>query len=457
MLNGIDITKGETMMLGDKMKLNNLILYEIYVRNHGPNGTFKDVISDLDRIKSLGVDVIWLMPIHPIGEKNKKGTLGCPYSVQDYRAVNPEYGTIADFQKLVDEAHSRDLKVMIDVVYNHTSFDSVLINEHPEFFHQDDLGNPISTIPYWSDIIDLKYPNPHLQDYLIDALCGWVERGVDGFRCDVAPIIPLSFWVEAKRRVEATNPDFFWLAESVHTKFVIDRRQQGLIAHSDGELYQAFDLTYDYDIWQIWQAVVLRRLPVMRYLELLEFQKGIYPTQAIKMRCVENHDNSRIMALAPDEISAKAWTAFEIFNKGAFLIYAGQEAGAKHTPSLFDIDKIHWDNYVLQEWLSKLIKIKKTDIFVNGIQRFHAAEPAIQASLSNENKCLYGLFNVSCTKEAIPCQLPDGIYEDLISQEEVVIKNQKVNFNTKSAIIIQTPEESLPKPLEFDLLSFEIT
>jgi glycosidase len=443
-------------MHGDKTNLNNLILYEIYVRNHGPSGTFLDVIRDLDRIKSLGVDVIWLMPIHPIGVKNKKGTLGCPYSIQDYRKVNPEYGTIDEFQKLIDEAHNIGLKVMIDVVYNHTAHDSVLVKEHPEFFHQDEQGKPITTVPAWSDVIDLKHPNPQLQDNLIDTLCSWVERGVDGFRCDVAPIIPLSFWLEAKRRVETINPDFIWLAESVHTLFIIERRQQGLIAHSDGELYQAFDLTYDYDIWQIWQAAVQRRVPVMRYLELLEFQKGIYPTQAIKMRCVENHDNPRIMVLAPDEVAAKAWTAFEVFNTGAFLIYAGQEAGATHTPSLFDIDKVQWQDYPLQEWLKSLVIIKKSDIFLEGVQKFHADSPAIQASWVDDRECLYGVFNVSSTKDAIPCPCPNGSYEDLISHETIQISDHKLNLVKKSTVIFKMMKDSLPKPLEFDLLSFEI-
>lgn len=139
------------------------------------------------------------------------------------------------------------------------------------------------------------------------------------------------------------------------------------MAQSDSELYQAFDLTYDYDIWPIWQAAVQREVPVARYLEILEFQKGIYPEGFTKMRCIENHDQSRIMALAPYEISAKAWTAFEIFNQGAFLVYAGQESGESHTPSVFDIDKINWGDYRLQDWMQRLLLIKKQKIFRYGI------------------------------------------------------------------------------------------
>jgi glycosidase len=441
-------------MKGDPSILNNLIIYEIYVRNHGPNGTFNDVTRDLKRIKSLGVDVIWLMPIHPIGEKHKKGTLGCPYSIRDYQKINPEYGTIYDFQNLIGKAHQIGLKVMIDVVYNHTSHDSTLVMDHPEFFHQDQDGRPVTTVPAWSDVIDLKYPNHELQKYLIETLCFWVNMGVDGFRCDVASIVPLSFWLDAKDQVEALNPDVIWLAESVHTAWVIDRRREGLIAQSDTELYQAFDLTYDYDIWPIWQAALQGKVPVLRYLEMVEFQNGIYPTGFIKMRCVENHDNPRIMALASDEVAAKAWTAFEVFNKGAFLLYAGQESGTSHTPSLFDIDKIDWKNYRLQNWFRQLFKIKKSDVFVQGTQHFLSASPAIQTFWQHPDKNLIGIFNVSNCPNQIQCQLPDGDYKDLISNKNIRIINQKLMMKDESVYIFEINHRFTPKIMEFEMLKF---
>ena len=155
----------------------NLVIYEIYVRNHGMNGTFGDVERDLHRLHTLGVDVLWFMPIHPIGEVNKKGNLGCPYSVRDYREVNPEYGTKEDFARVINLAHELGMRVMIDVVYNHTSHDSMLVNEHPEYFHQDENGKPITMVPEWSDVIDLKHPNPELSSYLIDTLNGMGKAG----------------------------------------------------------------------------------------------------------------------------------------------------------------------------------------------------------------------------------------------------------------------------------------
>jgi glycosidase len=298
----------------------NLVIYEIYVRNHSINGTIGDVERDLHRLHALGVDVLWFMPIHPIGLLNKKGSLGCPYSVRDYREVNPEYGTKEEFAHLIQQAHEIGLQVMIDVVYNHTAHDSVLVKEHPEYFHQDENGNPVTTVPEWSDVIDLKYPNHNLASYLIQTLQGWAEMGVDGFRCDVASLVPLEFWVQARAEVAKVKPGVIWLAESVHASFVGSRRTNGLSGLSDSELYEAFDMTYDYDIWPIWQLAVQGKVPVRRYIEMLRFQDCIYPENHVKMRCVENHDQARIMRLAPSRAQGMAWTAFQAFNKGSFLI-----------------------------------------------------------------------------------------------------------------------------------------
>jgi glycosidase len=286
-----------------------LVIYEAYVRNHGPNGTFADLESDLERIRSMGVDILWLMPIHPIGQVKRKGPLGSPYSIVDYSAVNPEYGTRADFLRLVERAYALGFKVMIDVVYNHTAVDSVYVNDHPDWYHQDASGQPYTTVPAWSDVIDLNHPNPGLWDYLTETLVEWAKAGVDGFRCDVASLVPVEFWLKARQAVEAVKPGVIWLAESVHAGFVEGRRDAGLPAASDSELYAAFDLTYDYDIWPIYQAAVVGEAPVGRYLEMLRFQDAIYPANYVKMRCVENHDLARIQRLAPSMQQAMAWTA----------------------------------------------------------------------------------------------------------------------------------------------------
>lgn len=236
--------------------MNSLILYEIYIRNHSESGTFQAVENDLDRIKALGVDYIWLMPIHPIGKVNKKGTLGCPYSISDYRSINPEYGTMEDFQHLIHAIHSRGMMVMMDVVFNHASLDSVLVKEHPEYFHLDKLMKPTVSESDWSDVVHLRHPNNELTGYLVDTLARWVKMGVDGFRCDVASLVPISVWNAIKNEITQINPQVIWLAELIDPCFIESRRRKGLTALSDAELYQEFDLTYDYDIWSLFQGVV---------------------------------------------------------------------------------------------------------------------------------------------------------------------------------------------------------
>jgi len=431
----------------------NLVIYEIYVRNHGANGTFSDVERDLHRLHTLGVDVLWFMPIHPIGESNKKGSLGCPYSIRDYREVNPEYGTKEDFTRLIQQAHEMSMKIMIDVVYNHTAHDSVLVREHPEYFHKDENGNPVTTVPEWSDVIDLRHSNPGLTNYLIETLQGWVELGVDGFRCDVASLLPQDFWVQARTEVAKMKPGVIWLAESVHSSFVGARRSNGLTGLSDSELFKAFDMTYDYDLWPIWQLAVQGKVPVRRYTEMLRYQDCIYPENYIKVRCVENHDQARIMRMAPSRAQGMAWTAFEAFNKGPFLIYAGQESAVKHTPSLFEIDKVEWGDYNLQPFLTRLAKLKKDPTQVEGKFVVMQADPAIQAAWEYPGKNLYGIFNTSGKAGYIMVNLPDGTYRDILNDGQVLVRGGKMLL-PETAAIVRFTDTILLRPAYSELLDY---
>jgi hypothetical protein len=434
----------------------NLIIYEIYVRNHGINGTFSDVERDLHRLHTLGVDVLWFMPIHPIGVLNKKGNLGCPYSIRDYREVNPAYGTKDEFIHLIQLVHEMGMKVMIDVVFNHTAHDSVLVNEHPEYFHRDENGNPVSTVSEWSDVIDLRHPNPDLASYLIDTLQGWVEVGVDGFRCDVASLLPKGFWVQARAEVAKVKPGVIWLAESVHANFVGERRSNKLIGLSDSELYEAFDITYDYDIWPIWQLAVQGKVPVRRYIELLRYQDCIYPENYIKMRCVENHDQARIMRLAPSRAQGMAWIAFEAFNKGPYLIYGGQESGVKHTPSLFEIDKVEWGDYNLQPFLTRLVKLKKDPAQVEGKFIVMQADPAIQAAWEYPGKSIYGIFNTSGKTGYIMVNLPDGTYRDILNDGQVLVRGGKILL-PEAAAIVRFTDTILLRPAYSEMLDYSFS
>ena len=348
------------MAKNTEISLRNKVIYSVYVRNHTNDGTFNAVAEDLDRIKSLGTDIIWFMPIHPIGVKNKKGSLGCPYANKDYRTTNPEYGTMDDFKSLVEKIHAKGMKCIIDVVYNHTSPDSILSVEHPEFFYRKADGNFGNKVGDWSDIIDLDYSNKELWQYQIDSLVMWA-RIVDGFRCDVASFVPVEFWKQAREAVAKVNPDCIWLAESVHSSFNVFSRKSGIYTASDYELFDAFDMEYDYDIREVFDKYLKGETTLSNYMDMFNYQEAIYPQNYDKMRCLENHDQPRICHYVKEKSDLENYTAFLYFLKGSTLIYAGQEFGCDETPSLFDKDVFPRNIGIdLSNLFAKLDTIKKT-------------------------------------------------------------------------------------------------
>src|SRR5258708_24476004 len=189
------------------------VIYEVFPRQFSAQGDFNGVTAQLDRLQQLGVNILWLMPIHPVGRLKAKGTLGSPYAVRDYYAINPEYGTAADLHRLVHEAHQRHLKLIIDIVANHTAWDSVMMKT-PEFYTHDASGKIIPPMPDWSDVADLNYDNAQLRRYMIDMLKYWIrEFDLDGFRCDAAGMVPTDFWEQARTELNALQPAILMLAE----------------------------------------------------------------------------------------------------------------------------------------------------------------------------------------------------------------------------------------------------
>lgn len=349
--------------------LRNAVIYSIYVRNHTPEGTFRAIEPDLDRIRALGTDIIWFMPIHPIGVQGKKGSLGCPYANRDYRTVNPEYGSMEDFRHLVQEIHRRGMRCMIDVVYNHTAPDSTLVQEHPDWFYHRPDGAPGNRMGDWSDVVDLDYRNTALWDYQLESLRQWAQL-VDGFRCDVASLVPVAFWQRARQAVAEVNPDCIWLAETVHSSFNLQARRAGLPVSTDSEAYSAFDLEYDYDLRETFDAYLAGAVPLHTLLDRYNLQEVTYPVNYIKLRCLENHDQPRIAGRVAGAKALDNWEAFLFFQKGATLLYAGEEFSQTHLPSLFDKDLIRRDGTDRSPQLAALAALKKRYFPTDGY--FHA-------------------------------------------------------------------------------------
>jgi len=324
--------------------IRSAVIYEVFPRNHTAQGTFAGVYQDLERIAGLHTDILWLMPIHPIGVVGRKGPLGSPYAISDYRAIHPELGDERDLRILIDRAHALGMKVMIDVVYNHTSRDSVLLREHPEWFMRDAHGNPAGKVDDWSDVYDLDYSRKDLWDYQIATLGKWVDCGVDGFRCDVASLVPLAFWVTAREQLAQAQPrELIWLAESVDKSFTKILRDEGFVSHADPELHTAFDLTYDYDGYDYLGGAMQGARPLGDYLNHLYVQETLYPAGAVKMRFIENHDNPRAAGVVGSRHALLNWTVFYSLLPGATLVHAGQEMALSHCPDLFSQDTVHWD------------------------------------------------------------------------------------------------------------------
>lgn len=413
----------------------NQVMYSIFVRNYSEEGTFEGVRRDLGRIQALGVDIIWLMPIHPLGEKARKGSLGSPYAIRDYRAVNPEYGTLEDFKRLVNDIHQRGMKCIIDVVYNHTSPDSWLSENHPEWFYHKPDGSFGNRVGEWTDIIDLDYTKQDLWDYQIDTLKMWAEI-VDGFRCDVAPLVPIEFWLEAREEVEKVRPGCFWLAESVEPDFIVFNRSRGMVAHSDSEVYQAFDLCYDYDIYSVYQDAITGNGSLRSYADALNRQEGMYPANYVKLRCLENHDRARAAQMIPGDTQLRSWTAFNYFQKGLAMVYAGQEVHAKHTPNLFDRDTINWNTGKdMTSLLQRLAQIKRDPIFTDSTYSVKALPRDVLLAVHEKgNEKMIGIFPMGGNASLVEVEAPDGFYQNLITGETVEVAFGKMSINGESVI-----------------------
>ena len=330
------------MILPGPEILRSCSIYQIFTRNYTEEGTLQAAAVRLGDVAELGFDYVYLTPVHPIGLEKRKGDMGSPYAIADYRQVDPLLGGEAGLRAFIDEAHRLGLGVVMDIVYNHTSPDSVLAREHPDWFYKGPDGRPAPRVADWSDVVDLDYSNRELWDYQIETLETWARFGVDGFRCDVASLVPVDFWREARRHLAGNKP-LLWLAESVHKEFVAECRRRGLPAASDPELHAAFDLSYDYDGREELDAAWKGELPLGYYLRHIKVQESLYPADAVKLRFLENHDQGRAAARFGRSPRLRNWTLFAMLLPGAYLAYMGQELAMERRIGLFGRETMRAD------------------------------------------------------------------------------------------------------------------
>jgi glycosidase len=387
----------------------NRCIYEVNVRQYTAAGTFAAFQTHLDRLKDLGVGILWIMPIHPIGVVNRIGTLGSYYSVKDYYGVNSEFGNLDDFKSLVNVAHARDMYVIIDWVGNHTSWDNDLTVSHPEWYVTDSQGHFISPPGTgWTDVIQLDYTQQGLRDYMIDAMKYWInETGIDGFRCDAVSFMPIDFWSEAIPQLKSVKPGIFMLAED------------------DGTQYQSagFDMTYAWGYHGFGNGLLHKLIAGTNNANNLNTYNTLenqnYPSPHYRMYFTSNHDENSWYGTDFEEFgdAAEEFIALTCVYRSMPLIYSGEEAGLNHRLQFFEKDQITWQPHPFAAIYYSLFHLKKENKALwNGdaggqlVRVLTTNNPAIFAFVRDKDNCrVFGIFNVTNSEQTFT--LLDSLYK----------------------------------------------
>jgi len=391
-------------------------IYQLNTRQFTPEGTFAAAMAHLPRLKQLGVDIIWLMPIHEIGEVNRKGSLGSPYSVKDYYSVNHEFGTLDDLKRFVDAAHGLGMHVILDWVANHTAWDNDLVREHPEWYERDWKGDFRPT-PWWdwSDIIDLDYRHAGLRRYMTEAMKYWVvEADVDGFRCDVAGFVPVDFWNNVRSELDAIKPVFMlaeWESRDLHAA--------------------AFDATYAWSWNEAVHRITTGEADVNGLYVYYSWNEGAFPPNSMRMTFVSNHDKNAWEGTQFEQFGdgLKAAIVLSVVGEGIPLIYNGQEAGNPRRLAFFEKDSIEWREHPVGDLYRSLFALKHGNTVLwnarwgaTMIKVPNSAEAKVLSFIRrNERDKVFVVLNLSAEPQAVTFResLYHGAYAEYFSGESV--------------------------------------
>ncbi len=324
----------------------NMVLYEINVRQFSDEGTFAGVEQALPRLKELGVNVLWFMPIHPIGEVNRKGGLGSYYSISDYKGVNPEFGTFEEFRALVTRAHEMGFHVIMDWVGNHSAWDNHLATEFPEWYEKGADGNFVSPFD-WSDVIQFDYTAEPLWDYMIGAMRFWVEEaGIDGYRCDFPGLVPEEFWYRATTELNTIRP-VLMLAEDEEHSYLLER---------------AFDMNYAWAHHHLMNAVAQEKRRPAALDSLMDYELERYAPDSYRLRFMTNHDENSWNGTITEQMgdAQRAFACYLFTIPGVPLLYNGQEADLDRRLLFFERDPINWKESDLTPFYTTLVHLRTT-------------------------------------------------------------------------------------------------
>lgn len=401
----------------------NATIYEVNIRQFTPEGTFQAFVPHLARLKEMGIDIIWLMPIHPIGEKNRKGKMGSYYSVKDYYGVNPEFGSLDEFKSLVDTIHSLGMYVIIDWVANHSAWDNPLTAEHPEWYTKSREGNFQPTPWYdWDDIIDFDYDQPGLRKYMTEALKYWVkETNIDGYRCDVAGFIPVDFWDNVREELDAIKPVFMlaeWESRDLHKK--------------------AFDMTYAWSLWDHLHLVTTGKKGLGGLVNYMANDVSSFPKGSYRMTFTDNHDKNSWDGNQFSNFGngLKAAMVFACTVNGMPLVYGGQEAGLDKSLAFFEKDLIVWKEHPFQKMYKTLFDLKhNNEALWNGnwggeMVKVYNDQPEKVVSFSREKNGDKVMPIINFSDKAVTVKLEakyhTGNYTELFSNKTYELKGEDV-------------------------------
>ncbi|MBK7448984.1 MAG: alpha-glucosidase C-terminal domain-containing protein [Anaerolineales bacterium] len=403
----------------------NATIYQINTRQFTQEGTFQAAEKHLPRLKELGVDILWLMPIHEIGKKNRKGSLGSPYAVKDYYSVNSEFGTLEDLKQFIRAAHQLDMRVILDWVANHTAWDNLLVEEHPEWYHRDWKGE-FHPSPWrdWDDIIDLDYQQPALREYMIEALKYWVrDVDVDGYRCDVAGFLPTDFWNQARRELDAIKPVFMlaeWESRDLHV--------------------EAFDMTYGWSWYDTMHAIAMGRANLDPLFTYYSHNEKEYPADVMRMLFVTNHDKNSWEGTMHEAFgdALEAVIALSFTSEGMPMMYNGQEAGEPRRLAFFEKDPITWTEHPIGSLYKRLLAMRKKNTSLWnakwGARMTQVVNSAPTQVLSfvrqNNSDKVFAVFNFSAKAQSVTFKdtLFHGNYVDFISDKNVLM-NETIHLD----------------------------
>ena len=396
-------------------------IYEVNIRQYTPEGTMKAFEDGhLERLHSQGVDILWLMPIFPISEEGRKGTLGSYYAVQNYTAVNPEFGKLEDLQRLVNHAHQLGMKVVLDWVANHTGRDNVWVKEHKDFYNLDSLGNPaVPAGTDWDDVADLNYDNPEMRRAMIDAMKYWIQNAdIDGFRCDVAGMVPTDFWVECRQELEKTKP-LFMLAED-----------------DNPEIHKAFDASYNWKIHHILNGIAQGKNTAKDLAAQYDTLLQKFPKDAILMNFTSNHDENSWSKSEYDRMGdyVQTMAALTYFLPGMPLCYSGQEAANRKSLEFFEKDTIDFSALPLKDFYANLNNLKHSHpaLWGNDVKFLCTEDNILVFERKGGDETILCIFNFN---EAAKEYTADGKYKDIFNGNDAASplkidgKNYKILTN----------------------------